>query len=92
MITFITLFKLLELLQLSLIIFILACCSNAAAQERSDQLQNEIDKMLEAVGGRDVWREATGFTMTEILYSDQRDLPVVREYWVDFKTPRIMGV
>ncbi len=46
--------------------------------------------MLEAVGGRDVWREATGFTMTEILYSDQRDLPVVREYWVDFKTPRIM--
>lgn len=60
------------------------------AEERSDHLQSEIDKMLEAVGGRDVWKSATGFTMSEILHTDQRELPVIREYWVDFETPRIM--
>lgn len=50
----------------------------------------EIDKMLEAVGGRDLWANAAGFSMSEILYTDQRELPVLRHYWVDFKSPRIM--
>ncbi|MEO1250834.1 MAG: hypothetical protein AAFW81_00630 [Pseudomonadota bacterium] len=50
----------------------------------------EIQRMLDAVGGRDVWRRAHGFTMTEVLYTDQLETPVVREYWVDFRTPRIM--
>ncbi len=76
--------------QLSVIAFFLSIYSSAFAQEPSGQLQTEIDKMLEAVGGRDVWRDATGFTMSEILHSDQRELPILREYWVDFDTPRIM--
>lgn len=54
------------------------------------EISVEIDKLLEAVGGRDVWSRAQGFTMTEILHSDQLELPVVRQYWVDFTSPRIM--
>ena len=76
--------------QISVLIVILALNATAVAQERDDALQTEIDKMLEAVGGRDVWRNATGFTMSEILHTDQRELPIFREYWVDFETPRIM--
>ncbi len=73
------------------VLFVLvAVNANAHAQEGTPQLKLEIEKMLEAVGGRDVWRDATGFTMSEILYTDQSDLPVIREYWVDFETPRIL--
>ena len=50
----------------------------------------EIEKMLTAVGGRDTWAKARGFTMAEILHSDQFELPVIRHYWVDFTAPRIM--
>lgn len=75
---------------LSLIAVTFLTATSAAAQTDAQQLEEEIEKMLEAVGGRDTWREAKGFTMSEILYTDQRDLPVIREYWVDFETPRIM--
>jgi len=76
--------------RLSVLFIALFITSSAMAQNDDHQLKSEIDKMLEAVGGKDTWRDATGFTMSEILYTDQRDLPVIREYWVDFKTPRIM--
>lgn len=75
---------------LSLITAAFLTASNAVAQNDDQQLEEEIEKMLEAVGGRDIWRQAKGFTMSEILYTDQRALPVIREYWVDFETPRIM--
>ena len=61
----------------------------AISAERNDA-DAEIEKMLEAIGGRDVWANAAGFTMSEILFTDQRELPVMRHYWVDFETPRIM--
>ncbi len=53
-------------------------------------VEEEIDRMLTAVGGREVWAAATGFTMSEILHADGLELPVYREYWVDFESPRIM--
>lgn len=45
--------------------------------------------MLDAVGGREVWRDAHGFFMSEILYTDQSPVPVIRKYWIDFEIPRI---
>ncbi len=56
----------------------------------ANTVEEEVERLLEAVGGRAVWADATGFTMQEILYVEGRELPVYREYWVDFETPRIM--
>lgn len=56
----------------------------------ANTVEQEVERLLEAVGGRDVWAEATGFTMSEILFTDQRELPVYRQYWVDFDSPRIL--
>lgn len=50
----------------------------------------EVEKMLTAMGGRDVWRDAQGFIMSEVLHTDQHETPFVRQYWVDFRSPRIM--
>lgn len=57
------------------------------AQETS--VEEEVEKLLEAVGGRDAWADAHGFIMYEVLYSANQDLPVYRQYWIDFKQPRI---
>ena len=73
---------------LLIIVAMLAPTSPGSAQQID--LRVEINKMLNAVGGREAWANATGFTMSEILYSDERELPVMRHYWVDFKSPRIM--
>ena len=49
-----------------------------------------VDALLEQVGGRDVWADATGFHMVEILEDAALPLPAIREYWVDFRRPRVM--
>jgi len=53
-------------------------------------VEQEVERMLEAVGGREVWANATGFTMVETLHAEGYELPIYREYWVDFESPRIM--
>lgn len=55
----------------------------------AQSVEQEIERLLEAVGGRETWADATGFTMSEILHTDSQELPVFRRYWVDFETPRI---
>lgn len=59
------------------------------AQNDAVDLDMEIERMMEAVGGREVWANATGFYMSEILHDAGQDLPIFREYWIDFETPRI---
>jgi len=73
----------------ALMLFFTAIPLSANSGESVD-VDTEIEKMLEAIGGRDIWANATGFAMSEILYTDQRELPVMRHYWIDFKSPRIM--
>ena len=60
--------------------------STVAGQSVDDQ----VERLLEQVGGRDVWAEATGFHMVEVLEDANLPLPAIREYWVDFERPRIM--
>ncbi len=48
-----------------------------------------ISNMLQAVGGLEVWQSAAGFRMLEIAHYANLKLPLVREFWVDFKQPRI---
>ena len=71
---------------LALVVF---TTGHASAQSQATDLDKEIEKLLEAVGGKETWENATGFIMDEILYSTNYELPVIRKYWVDFKTPRI---
>lgn len=49
-----------------------------------------LDALFEQIGGRSVWAAATGFHMVEVLHDEGLPLPAVREYWVDFRRPRIM--
>ena len=70
---------------------ILFAVSPAIAQTADNRsVEEEVSALLERVGGRDVWAEARGFHMVEIMNSAHFDLPAIREYWVDFETPRIM--
>ncbi len=62
----------------------------ASLSAQQVDIDTEIEKMLQAVGGKQVWANASGFTMSEILHTDQLELPVLRRYWVDFTSPRIM--
>ncbi len=65
-------------------------CLSPPSPAQQVEVNTEVEKLLKAVGGREVWSKAQGFTMSEILHSDQYELPVLRHYWVDFTSPRIM--
>ena len=71
-------------------VLFLLITGQANAQSSEVDVDAEVEKLLETIGGREIWRDATGFIMDEILYTDARPLPVIRKYWVDFKSPRIM--
>jgi len=58
-----------------------------AQPETAEEL---VEVLLEQVGGRTAWADATGFHMVEILHAAGLTLPAVREYWVDFSARRIM--
>jgi len=71
--------------------FFIALAWPAFAQSTNDRdIEAEVEALLTQVGGRDVWAEARGFHMVEILHAARFDLPAIREYWVDFENPRIM--
>lgn len=57
---------------------------------KSNPMEEEtIAKMIDAVGGIEVWSKAKGFRMLEIAWYGNLDHPLVREFWVDFEQPRI---
>jgi len=75
----------------AIILFLLVFAFPAAAQQVDGRdVDTEVAALLEQIGGRDVWAEARGFHMVEILHAAHFDLPAIREYWVDFEQPRIM--
>lgn len=71
------------------VLLLLIGLASAKAYATDAKAKAEIEKMLAAVGGRDIWRDASGFEMTEILYDAGTPLPVIRRYAVDFRSPRI---
>lgn len=56
----------------------------------SPEARDLVERILTSVGGREVWAGARGFRMLEILHAEGLPLPAIREYWVDFESPRIM--
>ncbi|MEO1245303.1 MAG: hypothetical protein AAFX56_06405 [Pseudomonadota bacterium] len=75
---------------IALFVSVALFAAQAPLHAQASKIEQEVDKLLAAVGGRDIWADAHGFTMSEILHSDQFELPVIRHYWVDFRSPRIM--
>lgn len=58
-------------------------------QEVNSQRPERIDKLMKAVGDENSWRTAKGFHMLEIANVSNHELPLVREFWIDFEQPRI---
>lgn len=58
----------------------------AGALDNND-LGQTIDRMLEHVGGRNVWASATGFHSKTIERVDGQRLPISVYYWRDFEKP-----
>lgn len=81
-------------IQLLAIMTVLGTSGPAQSQEITDPdaRSQKIEALLHAVGGQEVWANAAGFHMLEIAHIASIDLPLVREFWVDFETPRIKMV
>lgn len=73
----------------AVLVLLLLLPMTAEAQETRGP-EETVEAMLTQVGGREVWAAARGFHMVEILNSASYELPLIREYWVDFESPRIM--
>lgn len=71
--------------RLILVGFTLFLSVGLCAQKRPEA----VNKLMDALGGQDAWKDASGFYMLEIAHFDNLELPIVREFWIDFETPRI---
>lgn len=73
------------------ILAIVVLFQNVCGQEikTTEIRQQKIDSLLKAVGGKTIWASAKGFRMVEIANYSKLNHPLVREFWVDFETPRI---
>ncbi len=60
-----------------------------ACGQSQEQEPKVITNLLNSVGGKEVWSRARGFRMLEIAHYANLKHPLIREYWVDFKQPRI---
>ena len=70
---------------ISLVLLCFSWAPAIANAQDSDELAATIDRMLEHVGGRDVWARATGFHTKTIERVGQQRLPVSVYYWRDFE-------
>jgi len=73
-----------------LAVALLLLIPGAALAQDTREGEAPIAALLEQVGGAEVWASARGFHMVEIMRSSSIEVPTVREYWVDFESPRII--
>ncbi|WP_222983070.1 hypothetical protein [Flagellimonas meishanensis] len=73
---------------LRLIIVLSLFCQISFCQ--NSDFEEDIENLLNAVGGTKFWKDAKGFHMLEIAHYANLKLPLVREFWVDFQNPRIL--
>ena len=75
--------------QLLLPLLILGSLQPLISQDLTKKRPDAINKLMKAVGNEQVWKNAKGFHMLEIAHYASLELPLIREFWIDFQHPRI---
>ncbi len=52
-------------------------------------MQDLVKQLMKAIGDKEVWKNAKGCYMLEIAHFGDIELPLIRNFWIDFDRPRI---